>query len=86
MSNMQHVDAQDIGLTETEIQKIIDSLPVVHLQIERHQGQFYAWNQDTNEFLGQGTDRNSLIERISEQARESVAYRMPANHQELFGD
>lgn len=40
--------------------------PVVEIKIEQHQGQLYAFRKDTDEFLGQGTDRDSLIARIAE--------------------
>jgi hypothetical protein len=37
----------------------------IELRIEQHGNQLYAYRTDTEEFLGQGTDRDSLVERIS---------------------
>jgi hypothetical protein len=33
--------------------------------LERHQGVIYAYRKDTQQFLGQGTDQDSLISSIA---------------------
>ena len=47
-------NAQDgVGLTPLEV------------TIEQHQGVLYAYRKDNKQFLGQGTDREGLIDSIS---------------------
>jgi hypothetical protein len=43
-----------------------DALPRVEVRIEEVNGSLYAYRVDTEEFLGQGTDQTSLIDRITE--------------------
>ena len=38
--------------------------PIVRIKLEQHQGTLYAYREDTNEFLGQGTDKESLVTSI----------------------
>jgi DNA-binding transcriptional MerR regulator len=38
----------------------------IEIKIEQHQGQLYAFRVDNDQFLGQGTDRDSLVARIAE--------------------
>jgi hypothetical protein len=45
--------ADGVGLTPLEV------------TIEQHQGVLYAYRKDNKQFLGQGTDRASLIDSIS---------------------
>ena len=47
-------DSDELVLTEMEI------------RIEQHAGQLYAYRVEDNFFIGQGTDRESLIKRIAE--------------------
>lgn len=86
MKAIHETNMEELGLTEEQLAEIISQLEVVELEIEKMQGVYYAWNRQTNEFLGQGADRHSLIERITAQAKHSVAYRFPKNHAEIFGD
>ena len=51
-------------------------LAVVYLTIEEIQGNLYAWDAETNEFLGQGATRDALFERLSEQAAGNTMYRI----------
>jgi hypothetical protein len=37
----------------------------LEVTIEQHQGVLYAYRKDTKQFLGQGTDREGLIDSIS---------------------
>jgi hypothetical protein len=43
-----------------------DELPRVEVKIEEVDGNLYAYRIDTQEFLGQGTDQTTLIDRIKE--------------------
>lgn len=38
---------------------------VVEVKLEHHGGQIYAFRKDTDQFLGQGADRDSLIARLN---------------------
>jgi hypothetical protein len=42
-----------------------DDLERVEVSLERHQGVIYAYRKDTQQFLGQGTDQDTLISSIS---------------------
>jgi hypothetical protein len=42
-----------------------DGLDVVEVTLERRQGVIYAYRKDTSQFLGQGTDQDSLISSIA---------------------
>lgn len=41
-------------------------LPVMEVKIEQHQGILFAFRKDTDQFLGQGSDRDALIQRLTE--------------------
>ena len=43
-----------------------DSMPRVEVKVEQHNGQLLVYRVDTMEFLGQGTDRDSLIKNLTE--------------------
>ena len=43
-----------------------EELPRVEVRIEEVNGGLYAYRIDTGEFLGQGTDQTTLIDRIKE--------------------
>ena len=40
--------------------------PVVEIKIEQHQGILFAFRKDNDQFLAQGTDREALIQRLTE--------------------
>jgi len=42
-----------------------DKLTPLEVTIEQHQGVLYAYRKDNQQFLGQGTDREGLIDSIS---------------------
>jgi hypothetical protein len=42
-----------------------DTLTPLEVTIEQHQGVLYAYRKDNQQFLGQGTDREGLIDSIS---------------------
>ena len=39
---------------------------VVEVRLEQHEGQIYAYRKSDDTFLGQGTDRDSLIDRLNQ--------------------
>lgn len=39
-------------------------LEIIHIKLEQHQGQIYAFRKDNDQFLGQGQDRDSLISAL----------------------
>ncbi len=60
--------ARDIGVDVPDVNQSTadgDSLTPVEITIEQHQGVLYAYRKDTQQFLGQGTDREGLIDSIS---------------------
>jgi hypothetical protein len=75
---------EQIMQADAELQKQISKLPVVHLSIEFMQGSFYAWDAETNKFLGQGITPAALFERLAEQATKSVMYRVDKAGTELL--
>ena len=64
------------GVGEADLRKAIknlqieedqeEELPRVEVRIEEVDGSLYAYRIDTQEFLGQGTDQTTLIDRIKE--------------------
>jgi hypothetical protein len=42
-----------------------NELTPLEITLEQHQGVLYAYRKDTKQFLGQGTDREGLIDSIS---------------------
>jgi hypothetical protein len=42
-----------------------DNLERVEVSLERHQGVIYAYRKDNSQFLGQGTDQESLVSSIT---------------------
>ena len=67
-----------VGVGEGDLKRAIDklqadlpqdteeTLPRVEVRIEEVNGGLYAYRIDTGEFLGQGTDQTTLIDRIKE--------------------
>ena len=45
--------------------RVADSLPVIKIKLEQHQGTLFAYRADTEEFVGQGIDRDSLATSIA---------------------
>ncbi len=43
-----------------------EELEEIHIKLEQHQGIIYAFRKDTDQFLGQGSDRESLINRLKQ--------------------
>ena len=74
---------QRAGVTDDKLRTLItdlrselpkdheDALPKVEVKIEQHGGQLYAYRTDNDEFLGQGTDRETLIEAINQKTKDN---------------
>jgi hypothetical protein len=60
---MQRQQRQLAGLT---IEESTADLTVVEVRLEQQGNQIYAYRKDDSTFLGQGHDRDSLIERLTQ--------------------
>lgn len=49
-----------------------EDLEVVEVKIEEHQGSLYAFRKDNDKFLGQGHNREELIDRIAHEFSGTV--------------
>ena len=45
--------------------RVSDSLPVMKVKLEQHQGTLFAYRADTDEFVGQGIDQATLATSIA---------------------
>jgi hypothetical protein len=63
-------DLFDLAKKNGMLLDIDEELPedstVVAVKLEQHDGQIYAFRKDTDQFLGQGQDADSLIKRLTE--------------------
>ena len=64
---------KDLGVTDQQLKNLIkdaaatddgDQLERLEIRIDEHQGQLYAYTLDDNRFIGQGKDREQLIEHL----------------------
>lgn len=68
---------KDMGITEQQLKDQMkkyghevdddaakDELTTIEVTLEQHQGQIYAFRKDNLAFLGQGRDRDSLIDDL----------------------
>lgn len=71
---------KDLGVSDQQLQKVkarIDrdlqdatgapeevELTAMEIKVEQHQGQLYAFRKDNDQFLGQGKNREELIEHL----------------------
>lgn len=60
---------EKLGLTMEEDTSSEPQLEVIEVRLEQHQGQLYAFRKDNDTFLGQGVDRDSLIDHISKRMK-----------------
>lgn len=76
---------QEAGITNKDLDKFVnhwapemakegliqdeDGLESIEVKLEQHGTAIYAFRKDTDQFLGQGTDKESLILRLSETMR-----------------
>jgi hypothetical protein len=66
---------EDLRITDKELMELRDQDDeeddsIVEIKLEQHQGQIYAYRKDNDQFLGQGTDRESLINRLRQEFTE----------------
>ena len=67
ITNQQLVElAKTKGMDLTAPEEPQPELAQLEIRIEEHQGMLLAYRKDTEEFLGQGTDREALIRRVTE--------------------
>lgn len=71
---------KDLGITDQQMRELAASkgvdlaeaesagseLPVLEVRIEQHGSELFAFRKDTDQFLGQGPDRDALIKRLTE--------------------
>jgi hypothetical protein len=60
--------AEDVGIELPAVNESTESgdqLTPLEIVLEQHQGVLYAYRKDNQQFLGQGTDREGLIDSIS---------------------
>lgn len=67
---------KDLGVTETQLRAMAEkagvpesqlppqTLPVVEVKLEQINGVIFAFRKDNDQFLGQGTDRDQLIDSL----------------------
>lgn len=59
-------------VTKVEVDENGEEQEVVEVKIEEHHGQLYAFRKDTDKFLGQGANREELIERLKHEFSGTV--------------
>jgi hypothetical protein len=62
---MSDLESQDPELAQKLKSAKNDTLPVIKIKLEQHQGTLFAYRADTDEFVGQGVDRDSLATSIA---------------------
>jgi uncharacterized membrane-anchored protein YhcB (DUF1043 family) len=61
---------EDLKVTDRQLMELRDQIDgedtaeIVEIKLEQHQGQLYAFRKDNDQFLGQGPDREQLIQRL----------------------
>lgn len=55
-----------IHIPDDEPEDTTEDMEVIHIKLESHQGQIYAFRKDNDAFLGQGADRDSLIAALAQ--------------------
>jgi hypothetical protein len=70
----------DLGVKPEQIKALLDEdaaaavdedgLTRLEVRVEQHQGVLFAYRTDTEEFLGQGTDKQTLIDSIARRLRD----------------
>lgn len=49
---------------EAESQEESKDFPVIEIKVEKHNDQLYAYRADNDEFLGQGSNKDALLEHL----------------------
>jgi hypothetical protein len=65
--------ATDVGVELPDVnENTVDGVELtpVEVTIEQHQGVLYAYRKDNQQFLGQGTDQQTLIDSIARHMRD----------------
>jgi hypothetical protein len=64
--------ARDHGMGTEEAKPSVDELGLtaVEIRLEQHQGVIYAYRLVDNQFLGQGADRDELIESLKKNLKD----------------
>jgi hypothetical protein len=60
--------ARDVGVEVPDVNQNTadgDQLTPLEIVLEQHQGVIYAYRKDNQQFLGQGTDQQGLVDSIS---------------------
>ena len=71
---------KELGIKDSDMRKLAErngielppepakepELEEIHIKLEQHQGQIYAFRVDNDGFLGQGPDRDQLIARLTQ--------------------
>lgn len=85
----------DLNVSEQDLRRLAEKqgielpppdepkLEEIEIRIEEHEGTLYAYRMDTDQFLGQGPDREGLIQRLTENltnVRLIVAKEQGADH------
>ena len=70
----------DLGVKPEQIKALLeedlaaavdeDGLTRLEVRVEQHQGVLFAYRTDTEEFLGQGTDKQTLVDSIARRLRD----------------
>jgi hypothetical protein len=76
---------QEAGVTNAELNKFInhyrpemieeglidedDGLERIEIKLEQHGSAIFAYRKDNDQFLGQGTDKETLVQRLTETMR-----------------
>jgi hypothetical protein len=68
----------DLGVKPERLKALIDEdaaaesdgLARLEVRVEQHQGVLFAYRTDTEEFLGQGTDKQTLVDSIARRLRD----------------
>ena len=71
----------DLGVKPAQIKALLDKdlaaeedeedgLARLEVRVEQHQGVLFAYRTDTEEFLGQGTDKQTLVDSIARRLRD----------------
>lgn len=67
--------ATKYGMKVTKVEKdeaTEEEVEVVEVKIEKHHGSLYAFRKDNDKFLGQGENREELIERLKHEFSGTV--------------
>ena len=64
MLQLARKNGMDLADPEDAAVNTEPGLEVIHIKLEAHQGQIYAFRKDNDQFLGQGQDTDSLISAL----------------------